>query len=290
MKPINNENEPPAPSATPKADAAYLASLQWHAKHGHEKTTDERLDTVVNDPRPATGWQTAREIETELSTALARAEQAEREREQWEKDYKCAQDRYESFIVWVSSAAFKALGKYRDGHVCDYRNAVQSIADKVERHTWAQEEVSELNSLRSDRDDLHRQLAEAKARNEVEIPVWQARAETYKQACDEAKVVRDAAYKEAELARKKMGELQKIVDCANHYVPELLKNAHALQEADREIERLRIVNSTLDESEEVEQLKGRLTAVMEAGEQLESALHGRTHPTRALAAWSAAKQ
>lgn len=70
---------PPAPSATPKADAAYLASLQWHAKHGHEKTADERLDTIVNDPRPATGWQTAREIETELSAALARAEQAESE-------------------------------------------------------------------------------------------------------------------------------------------------------------------------------------------------------------------
>jgi chromosome segregation ATPase len=42
--------------------------------------------------------------------------------------------------------------------------------------------------------------------------------------------------------------------------------------------------------DEIDSLSARLTAVMEAGEQLESALHGRTHPTRALAAWSAAKQ
>lgn len=65
---------PEAARPTKETDAAYLAMLEWAAKHGHERSVEQKLTTILEDPRPATGWQVARKIEAErdaLRVALA---------------------------------------------------------------------------------------------------------------------------------------------------------------------------------------------------------------------------
>jgi len=81
------------PTPTPETEAAYLATLQWCARH-NDDTQEQRLDALINDPRPESGWQVARALErecAELRKALRicayEAEQIEQTR--WGYDGDC---------------------------------------------------------------------------------------------------------------------------------------------------------------------------------------------------------
>jgi hypothetical protein len=58
---------PTPPIPTPRVDAAYLETLQWAARHGHEKSVEQKLLTMEADPRPASAWQVARALELECA-------------------------------------------------------------------------------------------------------------------------------------------------------------------------------------------------------------------------------
>lgn len=74
----------------------------------------------------------------------------------------------------------------------------------------------------------------------------------------EAEKVRDAAYREAEILRTNATYVKKVLDCANRYMPDLVKGAITVEEAIQERDALRATNATL--AERVRNLEEALNA------------------------------
>lgn len=100
---------------TPETDAARLLWLQWHTKHGHEKTVEEKLDTMVNDPRPVNGWQVAEHFEVERDEA----------REQRDALRVALAGLLRQVDIWVE-AGFVMLGDDRDTLTNKARRALEA--------------------------------------------------------------------------------------------------------------------------------------------------------------------
>lgn len=81
-----------------------------------------------------------------------------------------------------------------------------------------------------------------------------------------AEIVRDAAYKEAELAREKKAELQKLIDCANQYVPQLMKMANQLRKTGVSVADLLAMPDKLSAANaEVERMRDNLQTAIDDG-------------------------
>lgn len=95
-----------------------------------------------------------RQLEKERNEARAALATAMQERDEAQG----RQRSYEGHLYFQVTKAKKALGKYSTkGHVCDCRNACQSIVDSAERFG---KEPEELNALRARNDALTKALGD----------------------------------------------------------------------------------------------------------------------------------
>lgn len=79
--------------------------------------------------------------------------------EQWKKDILTARDSFEQFIVWASMESSRVLNLHTPkGHMCDYRNALQSFADKIRRRAFDAPDI--IAGLEKERDQLRETVRE----------------------------------------------------------------------------------------------------------------------------------